>query len=209
MHCKLIVDVLHSRCRDNILAATPRLRGCEFLFISPQSRDSRVAFSSHPRQDFVESRIIGRKKERSTQVDASRLRTRAETPNYVTDVDGEKANHIRRAPEVPSYFIDCTICNQKQFWSLFRDIPADSADSHEKILARVSLGMADGACPLMEETSDDRGRSFATERGREPEVYRHRYEIEIEIPSLRRWHRRPERKGDVPGVLELVERPAC
>ena len=69
--------------------------------------------------------------------------------------------------------------------------------------------MADGACPLMEVTTDDRGRSFATERGREPEVYRHCYEIEIEIPSRRRWHRRPERKSDVPGVLQLVERPAC
>jgi hypothetical protein len=209
LHCKLIVDVLHSRRCDNILATIPCLRGCKFLFVSPESRYSRIAFAPDPCQDFVESGIIGRKKEGSTEIDASRDRLRAETPNYVADVDGEKTNHLRCAPEVLSYFIHCAICNQKLFWTLFRDIPVDFTDGQEKILAWVSLGIADGVCPLMEVTSDDRGRSFATERGREPKVYRHRYAIEIQIPSRRRWHRRPERKSDVPVVLQLVERPAC
>jgi hypothetical protein len=205
LHCKLIVDVLHSRRCDNILAPIPCLRCCGFLLIPSQARDSRVAFPSDPRQDLFESLIIGQKKEGSAEVDASGMRTRAETPNYVTDVDGEKTNDIRYAPEIPSYFIHRTIRNQKLLWTLFRVIPADFTDGHEKILAWVSFGMADRACPLMEEASDNRGRTFATERRREPEVYRHRYEIQIEIPSRRCWHRRPERKSDVPVVLQLVE----
>jgi hypothetical protein len=74
LHCKLIVDVLHSRRCDNILATIPCLRGCKFLFISPQSRYSRIAFAPDPCQDFIETRIIRWKKERTTEIDASRGR---------------------------------------------------------------------------------------------------------------------------------------
>ena len=79
LHFKRIVYVFHSGHRGNILAAAARLRGCEFLFVSPQPRDSRVAFALDLREDFIKSRIIGRKKERTTKIDAGRVRTRAET----------------------------------------------------------------------------------------------------------------------------------
>ncbi|MGB8754484.1 MAG: hypothetical protein WCD26_02560, partial [Pseudolabrys sp.] len=105
LHCKLIVDVLHSRRRDNILAPIPCLRGCKFLFVSPQSRYSRIAFAPDPCQDFIETKIIRWKKERTTEIDASRGRLRAEPSNNVADVDGDITNQIRFAPEILSYLI--------------------------------------------------------------------------------------------------------
>jgi hypothetical protein len=59
---KFIVYVLHSGRRENILAATPCLRSRKFLFISPQSRDPRIAFALDLREDLIEPRILGRKK---------------------------------------------------------------------------------------------------------------------------------------------------
>ena len=60
------------------MALAAPLSGFEFPFISPQSRHSRVALAFDLREDLIESRIIGRKKERTTEIDAGNMRTRAE-----------------------------------------------------------------------------------------------------------------------------------
>jgi integrase len=113
LHRKFIVHVLHSGRRDNILAATPCLRGCKFLFVTPQSSDSRMEFARKPGENFIESRIIGWKKEWTTQIDTSCIGTCAEPSNDVADIYGEKANHLRRLLEILCNLIHCPICNQE------------------------------------------------------------------------------------------------
>jgi hypothetical protein len=92
VHHTRIAHVLYSGHRGNILAPTARLHGCEFLFVLPQPRDSPIPFAFDLHEDLIKPRIIRLKKERTTEIDADRVRTRAKSSHDVADVDCEKAD---------------------------------------------------------------------------------------------------------------------
>lgn len=109
---KLIVYVLHSGCCGNILAAAPRLRGCEFPLVSSQTRNSRIAFALDLRDDFIESRIIRWKKERTSKINAGRARSRAETSKNIGNVYSEKTDQVLCSTEILGDLIQRSVRHQ-------------------------------------------------------------------------------------------------
>jgi hypothetical protein len=103
------VCVLHSGQRSDILTAAARLSGCKFLFVSPQPRDARVALAFNLRQDLIESRIVGRKKERTTEIDAGRVCTGAEPSDNVANINGEIPDQVFRISEILGDLIQCSV----------------------------------------------------------------------------------------------------
>ena len=77
-------------------AACVPLCGCKLLFVTPEPDDLRVEFTFDLREDFIETRITRRIKERTTEVDASRIRTGAESSDNVRNIDREKADEVLR-----------------------------------------------------------------------------------------------------------------
>ncbi len=112
LHRKLIVYVSHSGQFRDLLPATARLCGREFLFVSPKSRDPRVAFAFHLREDFSESRVIRQEKERTTEIYTRHLRTRAEPSDDVGHIYGEIADQILDISEIISDLIQRSVCDE-------------------------------------------------------------------------------------------------
>ena len=109
-------------------------------------------------------------------------------------------------------------CTQKRgplHGGVFRDIPANSTEPSApgKTPARYSAPHEpERRLPTEKVTSDDRGRSCASTRRSLPKVYRPR-RAAMQSPDASGpatlASRRPERKSDVPGVLQLCRnRPA-
>jgi hypothetical protein len=107
-----MVYVSHSGQFRDFVSATARLCGCEFLFASPKSRDPRVAFAFHLREDFNESKVMRQEKERTTEIYTRRLPTRAEPSDDVGHIYGEIADQVLHVSEIIGDLIQCSVCDE-------------------------------------------------------------------------------------------------
>jgi hypothetical protein len=95
-----------------LLPAAARLCSREFLFISPKSRDPRVAFAFHLREDLSEPRVIRQEKERTTEIYTRRLSTRAEPSDDFGHIYGEIADQVLHVSEIIRDLIQCSVCDE-------------------------------------------------------------------------------------------------